>query len=330
VVWRVVNSCNLACPFCAFDKRLDFTRSDANPAEVIRFAGLLADYQARTNDPVLLSWLGGEPLLWAPLEELTRAARALRLEVSTTTNGTSLGSARVAQHLCDHYKELTISLDGFSDFHDAMRGWTGGFDKLSDWVPALARRIHDQGSPLRLRANIVLMRRNVKNFPALCRELARWGISEISFNQLGGRDRPEFYQAHRLTIADVHRLAAQLPEIRRHLADFGAILVGGENYLKRILASARNERNPVRDCGPGENFLFIDEKGRVSPCSFTSQDYGIDSRAIHTPTALAALSSRFRTMQLSRRSTQCDDCLSTQVCDKFKWIQSDEQEPILA
>jgi radical SAM protein with 4Fe4S-binding SPASM domain len=318
VVWRVVNSCNLSCSFCAYDKRLEFPRSQTNPAEIARFTNILADYQSMTGDRVLLSWLGGEPLLWAPLEQLTLAARALGLEVSATTNGTTLGSPRLRRHLCESYKELTISVDGFPEIHDRMRGWRGGFDKLRAWVPELAGEIRALGSPLKLRANVVLMRQNVQDFPALCLELANWGISEITFNQLGGRDRPEFYPDHRLRTGDVDALAAQLPSIRRRLLDFGASLIGGENYLKRIYASARDERNPVHDCGPGENFLFVDEQGRISPCSFTSQDYGIDVRSVKTATDLVSLPRRFRAMQQNERSAQCLDCLSTQVCDKFK------------
>jgi MoaA/NifB/PqqE/SkfB family radical SAM enzyme len=316
VVWRVVDSCNLACPFCAFDRRLPFARTCADPAEILRFARVLADHRARTGGDVMVSWLGGEPLLWQPLADLTLALRALGLDISATTNGTTLGSADVRRHLCDAYRELTISVDGFSAFHDPMRGWRGGFAKLRAWVPRLARAARACGSPLRLRANVVLMRQNVGSFPALCEELAGWGIREITFNQLGGRDRPEFYPAHRLRPQDVETLAAQLPRIRSRLS--GAILIGGENYLARISTSARDERNPVEDCRPGESFLFIDETGRISPCSFTSLDYGVDVRSVRTAADLAALPSRFRQQRLARRSVQCDDCLSTQVCDKFK------------
>ncbi|WP_218281224.1 hypothetical protein [Verrucomicrobium spinosum] len=46
----------------------------ADPAEIRRFAAVLADWSQATGRPVLLSWLGGEPLLWKPLEALTRTA----------------------------------------------------------------------------------------------------------------------------------------------------------------------------------------------------------------------------------------------------------------
>jgi radical SAM protein with 4Fe4S-binding SPASM domain len=318
VVWRVTDSCNLSCPFCAFDKRLAFPRREANPADIRRFAAVLSDYQARTGDRVLLSWLGGEPLRWKPLAELTQAVRSLGLDVSATTNGSTLGSPAVRRHLCEAYKELTISIDGFSGFHDAMRGWSGAFEKLRVWITALAQEAHRLGSRLKLRANVVLMHQNVKDFDSLCFELAKWGIAEITFNQLGGRDRPEYYPAHRLTYADIDALETRLPDIRSRLLDQGAVLVGGSDYLSRFRASARNEPISVEDCEPGERFLFIDEAGHISPCSFTTQDYGIDIRTVKSTADLIALPGRFRALRRAKRSTQCDDCLSTQVCGKFE------------
>jgi MoaA/NifB/PqqE/SkfB family radical SAM enzyme len=256
---------------------------------VLRVATALADYQNLTGQPVLLSWLGGEPLLWKPLAGLTKAVRALGLEVSATTNGTTLGSSAMRRHLCDAYKELTISVDGFSSLHDPMRGWSGGFEKLRRWVPTLAAEARAGGSALKLRANIVLMHQTIAAFPALCEELASWGIAELTFNQLGGRDRPEFYPARRLTLADVGTLEAQLPRLRGRLAETSTTLIGGDKYLDRIRASAMDEANPVEDCSPGESFLFIDERGRIAPCSFTNEDYAVSIDDIASALDIAAL-----------------------------------------
>ena len=318
VVWRVVDSCNLACPFCAYDKRLSFPRKAADPQEILRFAQVLAEYGQQSGDPVLLSWLGGEPLLWPPLEKLTDAVRELGIAVSATTNGSSLGSSGLRRHLCAAYQELTISIDGFSDFHDRMRGWPGAFEKLRFWVSALAGEAQRSGSTLKLKANVVLMHQNMADFEALCLEIADWGIREITFNQLGGRDRPEFYPEHRLTRADVDALELMLPKLRRDLLVRGVRLVGGSEYLIRIRASALNECIRVDDCGPGAGFLFIEEAGRVSPCSFTSEDYGVDVRSIATAADLIALPARFRALRAARPSFACDDCMSTQVCGKFE------------
>lgn len=318
VVWRVVDSCNLSCPFCAFDKRMAFPRTQVAPEDVLQFAKALAEHQAITGDRVLLSWLGGEPLQWKPLTSLTQAVRAMGLDVSATTNGSTLGSPAVRQHLCSSYKELTISIDGLSHFHDAMRGWPGGFEKLRLWISALSREAQGLGSTLKLRVNVVLMHQNVQEFGLLCRELANWGIAEITYNQLGGRDRPEFYPTHRLRPADVDLLQRELPGISGELLDKGIVLIGGEDYLARIRASTLDECISIDDCRPGDEFLFIDEAGRISPCSFTTEEYGVDFRTITTAADLAVLPATFRDLRKTKRSTQCDNCLSTQVCGKYK------------
>src|SRR5262249_33471527 len=124
VVWRVTERCNLACKFCGFDRDLTRPRRDADVESIRAFGPLLAEYQCRTGDRVLVSWLGGEPLLWPPLTELSRIfTEDYRLRISTTTNGTCLGSRSMRAHLLEHYSELTISIDGIGSLHDELRGW---------------------------------------------------------------------------------------------------------------------------------------------------------------------------------------------------------------
>lgn len=319
VVWRVTERCNLACGFCAYDRRLTRSRSDADPAALRAFGAALSEYQRITGDSILVSWLGGEPLIWSPLEGLTTAfVHDLGLRVSVTTNGTALASEKVRAHVLDCYDELTVSVDGLGEAHDHMRGWRGGFAQLRRVVPLLAAK--RRSSTPRLRANIVLMHDNVGAFASLCLELAEWGIDEITFNQLGGNDRPEFWGEHRLSPNDVDRLAGGLIELRHALARRGVALRGGDRYVERIRSSASGRRLPVRDCGPGERFLFVSERGIVSPCSFTEGALGVPIAELASGGDVATLPARFGMARAGRRSSlaACDDCPSTQVFAKFE------------
>jgi MoaA/NifB/PqqE/SkfB family radical SAM enzyme len=319
VVWRVTERCNLACSFCAYDRRLARSRRDADPEAMLALGSALSEYQHAVGDPVLVSWLGGEPLLWAPLEHLTTAfVNDLGLRVGITTNGTALASERVRAHVLDCYDEMTVSVDALGTAHDDLRGWRGGFAQLQRVVPLLAAK--RRASRPRLRANVVLMRDNIARFPSLCLELAEWGIDEITFNQLGGNDRPEFWAVHRLTPNDVDRLASELIELRRALAMRGVTLRGGERYVERIRSSALGRRLPVRDCGPGERFLFVSERGIVSPCSFTEDALGAPIAELTSGADVAALPARFGASRASRPPSMaaCDDCPSTQVFAKFE------------
>lgn len=315
VVWRVTEACNLACAFCAYDRRLTRPRRHADPAAIGRLGGVLADYQQATGDRVLVSWLGGEPLLWPPLRALTEHfAGPLRLRVSTTTNGTTLDDPAVRAHLIACYAEVTISVDAYGIGHDALRGWPGGYARLSQSVAALAADRRAAG--LRLRVNVVLLRDTLTAFGELCHSLAEWGIDEITFNQVGGRDRPDNWPELRLRPEQVEAFARTLPSLRGELAGRGVLLRGDAAYLHRMHSSARDLAIPVADCAPGERFLFIDEGGAVSPCGFTGAELGVPVADLDTVAALRALPTAWRRAQ-GRGLTPCGDCHSTQVFGKF-------------
>jgi len=302
VVWRITERCNLACKFCGFDRDLPRSRREADPRAIRDFGALLAEYQRRTEDAVLVSWLGGEPLLWRPLTDLTRAFRNdYRLTVSTTTNGTSLASPAVRAHLLEHYSELTVSVDAIGALHDQLRAWPGGYTALRRDITALAKEKRARRQGPVLRANVLLMRETFAGFEQLCRELAGWGIEEVTFNQLGGNDRPEFYPAHRLLPEQAEHLAKHLPGMRRQLATQGLRLNGGEGYLRRIQATARGERLAIYDCQPGRRFMFIDELGRVAPCSFTGSAYGVPLSELGSVEDLRHLPGRFTALLRQRR-----------------------------
>ncbi len=327
VVWRVTERCNLACAFCAYDRRVDRPRRDADPRAVLAFGAALAAYQQEARDSVLVSWLGGEPLLWRPLRALSTAfARDLGLRVSATTNGTALASSAVRAHVLEHYAELTVSVDGFAPFHDRMRGRPGAFATLRRAVADIAEEKRRLGRGPLLRANVVLMRDNVDDFEPLCVELASWGVEQITFNQLGGRDRPEFFAGHHLRRSDVDTLAARIRPLRTRLAAAGTILRGDERYVERIRSSVAGAALSVHDCAPGERFLFVTEDGLVAPCSFTSDMYGISIAELTTAADLLALPARFAETRSRRRALPCGDCPSTQVFGKFAHSDAESVE----
>jgi radical SAM protein with 4Fe4S-binding SPASM domain len=317
VVCRVTERCNLACPFCAYDRTHSRGGRLMEAAVARGLVARLAEYQETTGDPVLLSWLGGEPLLWPEFEVLSREAVACGLRLSVTTNGTALNRTAMRELLVCTFAEVTVSVDGLAPTHDRLRGWPGGFELLAKSVRALADEKALRGRGPKLRINTVLMRQTWREFPALCEAVAGWGVEEITFNQLGGNDRPEFYPAHRLTPDDVEGWAAALPLARERASWHGLAVVGGDAYLHRLRATSRGMALPVEDCGPGERFLFIDEQGRFAPCSFTVEGYGVSLESLSPAGELRELPAYFRRARALRRLAPCEDCHSTQVCQKF-------------
>jgi MoaA/NifB/PqqE/SkfB family radical SAM enzyme len=318
IVWRVTERCNLSCPFCAYDRTLQRSRRAIDEGAAKRFGRTLAEYQNQTGDPVLVSWLGGEPFLFPQLSDLTLFFRKdLGLRISATTNGTTLNNSAVREHILNHYAELTVSVDGIGSVHDELRGWPGAYATLRKSIRQLAEAKRARNGGPVLRANVLLMRQTVRAFEPLCMELADWGIEEITFNQLGGRDRPAFFSERRLLPADAQWLIEEIPALRARLREVGLRLSGSEAYLRRIDASARNEFFAVTNCHPGEQFVFIDELGMAAPCHFTAGDYGVPIGELNTVERLRQLPARFARAQRQSRSLFCEDCHSTRVFEKF-------------
>lgn len=314
VLWRVTTLCNLGCGFCAYDRRVPMPRVHVDPAEVERFATLLGTWRAATGEEVLLSWLGGEPLLWPGVLDLSRRLReAQGVRVSVTTNGTTLSRPGNAAAVVAAFDEVTVSVDALRDDYERLRGWPGGWLKLADGI----RRLREEGDSLRLRANVVMMRNTLDVFPELCDQLADWGVNEITFNQLGGRDRPEFFPGHSLGPAHVSTLRSQLPSLVERMALRGVRLCANDAYLDRFEATASGRAMPVEDCESLRPTVFIDEYGRIAPCSFTLDTHGIPTHEFRTVGDIAGLRQRQAAQRRARPAAICGDCPSTQVFAKF-------------
>lgn len=317
IVYRVTDFCNLNCVFCAHARELVRPRNQANPQDVLDFGNVLAAYREKTGNRVLVNWLGGEPLSWKPLAKMSEEYKHLGIDLSATTNGVPLNSPEMRAHIIKNYTQLTISVDGFASFHDKKRGMSGLFALVEKAVTALSKERDRAGSNLHLRINTVLMCENFSQFPELCKTFASWGINEITYNQLGGRDRPENFAELRLQPEHIDSLEKLLPSLKVYMESKGVFINTNPNYITRFKAYARDESIYVENCNPGQNFLFIDEHSRIAPCNFTVDDYGISVREITSVRKLEDLPARFAAKQKANHSYACHNCMSTQVSGKF-------------
>lgn len=317
IVWRVTETCNLGCAFCLYDKNINKPRGSANPHEIKQFIDILKEYANYQNRDILLSWIGGEPFMWPELEALSLYAVSKGISISTTTNGTKLGSSKLRKHILENYSELTFSIDAIGKTHEELREWKGGYNKLIQYIRMLEQERIVSNSKTCIKANIVLMKQTIDYFPELCHELADIGVKVITFNQLGGRDRPEFYPDHRLTIQNMEFLRNVIPSLSLEMKDKGVCLATSEAYLERIEATTLDKKIRVENCYPSKDFLFIDELGRIAPCSFTNEAYAYHINNISNHTDILNLQNIFRDKQINIRAKECDDCHSTQQFAKF-------------
>lgn len=319
IVWRITQTCNMKCKFCSYSKEVKRQRNDADLEEVERVSDILGQYRQKTKEEMLISFIGGEPLLWKPMFNLSKKlVREYGIEISTTTNGILLEKEEVRKDIINYFSEIVISMDGFQECNDYVRQYQGHFKTVSESIVKLAKEKKEAGSKLVIKVNTILMRRNIGQFEEFCEYLAKLGVNEITFNQLGGYDRPEFYEDNRLEAMQVAQLIERLPMIRERLSKYDFVIHGSSSYLDRIQLTTEDRKNPIIECNPCSWFWFINENGYISPCSYTSYEYKYDIKKINTPEDIKQIEQYFKELRQCKRSKWCDDCYCTQVYDKFE------------
>lgn len=318
IVWRITQNCNMNCLFCSYSNQVERKRDTAKEEEVIDFINILGQYIKNNNKEILVSWIGGEPFLWEPIIRLSKKLKNdFGIKVSTTTNGLMLNSKEIQDCLLDFYDEIVISIDGFNECNDMARQYEGHFEKVTKNISILSERKKESGSNLKIKVNTILMRENIEYFEKFCLKLVELGVNELTFNQLGGFDRPEFYPNNRLEKKQVEVFFEKFLEIKKKFLKLGLVIHGGENYEKRIKATTENERIEISDCNPGSWFWFINENGYISPCSYTTYEYMYDIKCIKDNLDIGKIEEFFREKREKYPSKWCSDCHCTQVYNKF-------------
>jgi MoaA/NifB/PqqE/SkfB family radical SAM enzyme len=217
-------------------------------------------------------------------------------------------------------EEVTFSIDGESQSHDLLRGMPGSHQRLEPVVRGFIDRRVDR-KPL-VRVNSVLTRHNIGQFESFAHQMADWGVDQLTFNQLGGNDRPDFYPHNRLLETQAKAFREAFPRWQSDLQRRGLDLRGSDGYLHRIECTTRNEAIAIEDCSPADGFLFVDEFGRASPCSFTSELLGVSIHELTSSAAIESLAERWEQHRKQHRPKTCDDCHATHVHSKFVPLRS--------
>jgi radical SAM protein with 4Fe4S-binding SPASM domain len=144
VYMKLTPNCNLRCVMCGQYGDKGVMKSIA--AEESRKILSLDEYKKIVDEiapqrPVTYLW-GGEPFLYPDLIPLARYMVQKGLYVSVNTNGT-LMEKHAEDIVRDKWSTIFVSLDGFRDTNDAMRG-KGAYDKVIAGFKAINREKEKQ------------------------------------------------------------------------------------------------------------------------------------------------------------------------------------------
>ena len=116
--------CNLRCRHC-------YSSSSPRNSETLPPGVLTGALQMLREEGFnVVSFSGGEPLLYKHLFEVMGFARSLGMTVTVTSNGMLLNEA-VVERLAQTAHLVAISLDGIPESHNRMRSHPGAFEKMA-------------------------------------------------------------------------------------------------------------------------------------------------------------------------------------------------------
>ena len=127
--WECTLRCNLSCRHCGSDCRVQSLVKDMPVEDFCKALDSVA--KVYDSHKVMVIITGGEPLVRKDLESCGRAIYEREFPWGMVTNGLALTPERYKSLLASGLRAMTISLDGFGEVHDWMRGRPGSFEKAS-------------------------------------------------------------------------------------------------------------------------------------------------------------------------------------------------------
>lgn len=135
--WESTLRCNMKCRHCGSDCKASSIQPDM-PFEDFRKV-LVRIKEKYDSHKIMVIVSGGEPLMRDDLFKCGRAIYDLEFPWGMVSNGRLMSPKNIDRLLASGLHSLTISLDGFEDDHNWMRGTKDGFAYAARAVEIMAK-----------------------------------------------------------------------------------------------------------------------------------------------------------------------------------------------
>lgn len=259
--WECTLRCNLACKHCGSDCKRFTNREDMPAEDFLRVIDSITPHVNPNEVNIIIS--GGEPLVRTDLEEVGLSLYHRGYPWGIVSNGFALTRQRLDSLMAAGMHAMTISLDGFEDEHNWLRGNSDSYLHASEAIKML---VHEP----ELVWDVVTCV-NRKN-------LAQLEELKTYLYNIGVRDWRIF------TIFPVGR-AAQHPEFQLNNEEFTEVL----EFIKRVRKEGRvhvsygcegflgKYEGEVRDhfygCNAGVTVASVLADGSISACPSIRSDF---------------------------------------------------------
>ena len=293
--WECTLRCNMRCRHCGSDCKVSAVHPDMPFGDFEKVLLRIRD----SYDPhkILIILSGGEPLVREDLAACGRRIRALGFPWGLVSNGLLMSDRKIDELLSAGLRTATVSLDGFEDEHDWMRGTPGAFKRAS----AAIRRLAGESIPFDVVTCV-----NQRNFPRLSEfkdylislGLKQWRIFTV-FPVGRAASDPQLQLDDRQYRGLMDFIVRTRKEGRIHLS------YGCEGFLGEYEGKVRDH---LFSCQAGLTIASVRIDGAISGC--TSIRFHYDQGNIYTDDFIDVWEQRFGVFRdhSELRTGECADC----------------------
>lgn len=240
---------------------------------------------ARKNN--YFKWItitGGEPFLRSDIAEIAKTfkdnCKGLYLMTMPTNSlcNPSTVEARLRQILSLGIPRvaITLSLDGYRELHDKIRGVPGNFDKVMENC-RMIKRVQKEYSNLDFVFGYTMSKFNQGQFESTF-QAVKAIFPDVTYNDFHinlAQVSENYYQNSALDIRpDSASAAAELSDIlKKRKASIDPMMIVENAFLKKLIEFAKTGRSPMK-CRSLEASVFMDGWGNVYPSIMWNKKVG--------------------------------------------------------
>jgi formylglycine-generating enzyme len=245
VVARLTARCNLACAHC-----LTAPESAGRELEVGEWRRIFRELPQINARKLLLT--GGEPTLYVGLVHLIEAATSAGIPTDLNTNLQEVTRFDMRSYKRAGLTEISVSVDGPEEVHDALHGRSGAFRRLRNGV----HMAYDFG--IKVDAACCLTTRNAHLAWDLWGLIEDWPVNSLTFSRMLPIGHGRAHQD--LALADDTYLALY-QELKRTVVARASI---------PVRLAGLGDAPEAHDCPAGRQLIGIQPDGSLVPCVLMS------------------------------------------------------------
>lgn len=253
VLWQITNVCNYDCSYCIFASGPEKINGELSTDEVKRAVEGLKERDFRH-----VKFTGGEPFVRKDMLDILQYAANSNFVVDVSTNASLITPEKAKRISSMGLNMVHVSVDGHQrQIHENVRG-EGTYDSTLRGLQNLT----DQG--IYVRVGTVLYTQNDSLLEEMVQFCEGQGVKEVAFSlmQPAGRMTGDYSLVTRVPS----------PEIAKTIEELSARYEGRIKVRHNLGNSSGKGSDGI--CPGATKFLYIDNLGRVSPCTWVSENTG--------------------------------------------------------